>query len=364
MKKILLIGIVIMYLTSFGQDSLTIEQPIPQPLTISGYVEGYYSYDFNRPESNTRPGFLYSHNRHNEFSVNLAFVKGSYSAERVRANLAIGVGTYMNANYSAEPGVLKNIYEGNVGYKLSAKHNLWLDIGVLPSHIGFESAVSKDCWALTRSLSAENSPYFESGAKLSYGTNNGIATFSILALNGWQRITRVEGNSLMSWGTQAFIKPNDKITLNYSTFLGTDKPDSARLVRFFNNFYGIFQFSEKIGFTAGLDFVTEEKTPTGDGRNNLFNTVGILRYTPVDRWAFAFRAEHYEDENGIIIATGTPDGFKTTGLSFNIDYLPISNAALRLEVRSLNSKDRIFSDKDGGTKKSNTAITFSTAISF
>ena len=143
MKKILSIGIVIMNLTSFGQDSSTTEQPIPQPLTISGYVEGYYSYDFNRPENNTRPGFLYSHNKHNEFSVNLAFVKGSYSAERIRANLAIGAGTYMNANYSAEPGVLKNIYEGNVGYKLSAKHNLWLDIGVLPSHIGFESAISK-----------------------------------------------------------------------------------------------------------------------------------------------------------------------------------------------------------------------------
>jgi hypothetical protein len=92
--------------------------------------------------------------------------------------------------------------------------------------------------------------------------------------------------------------------------------------------------------------------------------VGILRYTPVDRWAFALRGEYYEDENGIMIPTGTPNGFKTTGLSFNIDYLPVSNASLRLEVRSLNSKDRIFSDKDGDTKKSNTAVTFSTAISF
>ena len=38
----------------------------------------------------------------------------------------------------------------NAGYKLSAKKAWWLDIGVLPSHIGFESAVGKDNWTLTR----------------------------------------------------------------------------------------------------------------------------------------------------------------------------------------------------------------------
>ncbi|OQW43057.1 MAG: hypothetical protein A4S08_10190 [Proteobacteria bacterium SG_bin4] len=73
----------------------------------------------------------------------------------------------MNANYAAEPGILGNLYEGNVGLKLSGSNNLWLDIGVFPSHIGFESAVGKDNWTLTRSLVAENTPYFESGAKIS-----------------------------------------------------------------------------------------------------------------------------------------------------------------------------------------------------
>jgi hypothetical protein len=87
--------------------------------TVSGYVEAYYSYDFNKPMDNNRPGFIYSHNRHNEFNLNLGFIKGTYNAERVRANLALAAGTYMNANYAAEPGVLKNIYEANAGVKLS-----------------------------------------------------------------------------------------------------------------------------------------------------------------------------------------------------------------------------------------------------
>jgi len=32
----------------------------------------------------------------------------------MRANFALGAGTYINASYAAEPGVLKNVYEADV----------------------------------------------------------------------------------------------------------------------------------------------------------------------------------------------------------------------------------------------------------
>jgi opacity protein-like surface antigen len=364
MKRTIMSAAMLLSLAASAQDTTSNTQPkTAGALSFNGFVEGYYSYDLNQPENNTRPGFLYSHNRHNEFNINLAFIRGSYNTERTRANLAVAVGTYMNANYAAEPGVLKNIYEANAGYKLSRNKNLWFDIGILPSHIGFESAHSPSCWALTRSLGADNSPYFESGAKLSYTTNDGKWLLSAMALNGWQRIQRVEGNSLMSWGTQVYFKPSDKVALNYSTFIGTDKPDSARLWRYFHDVYGIFQFSDKIGLIAGFDMGMEQKTRNGDGHNIWYTPVGILRYTPNNKWAVALRGEYYSDEHGVIIGTGTQNGFKTIGGSTNVDYLPMKNVALRLEARHLDSKDAIFA-KDGTAKNKNTAITFSTAISF
>src|ERR1700752_888900 len=170
MKKVLTGIAVLAMFTSRAQDSTTIET---NKLAITGYVEAYYGYDFNKPVDNNRPSFIYSHNRHNEFNVNLAFLKGSYSAERIRGNLAVAVGTYMNANLAAEPGVLKNIYEANAGVKLSKKADLWLDAGVFSSHIGYESAVGKDCWLLTRSIVSDNTPYYEAGAKLTYNTSDG-----------------------------------------------------------------------------------------------------------------------------------------------------------------------------------------------
>lgn len=363
MKKIIISLAVLVGMNAAAQDSTVQNTTASSPFNISGYIEDFYSYDFNKPSNSTRPGFLYNYNRHNEFNLNLGFVKGVYNTERVRANLAVAVGTYMNANYAAEGGTLKNIYEANAGYKLSTTKNLWFDIGIMPSHIGFESAVGKDNWTLTRSLVAENSPYFESGAKLTYGSDNAKLTLSALILNGWQRITRVEGNSLISWGTQVYFKPSDKVTLNYSTFFGTDKPDSARLFRSYHNIYGVFQLSDKVGFTAGFDIGMEEKTTAGNNNNTWYTPVGILRITPTDKWAIALRGEYFSDEAGVIIATGTTNGFKTIGGSLNIDFLPQKNVALRLEGRYLNSKDAIFI-KDGTAKDNNAAVTFSTALSF
>ena len=360
MKKILLGTVLLPSIQVTAQDTTKAQASL---IGFSGFAEAYYSYDFTKPSVNNRPSFLYSHNRHNEFNINLAFVKGSYNEERIRANIAVAVGTYINANYVAEPGVLKNIYEGNVGVKISKTKNLWIDAGIFSSHIGFESSHSPSCWSLTRSMVAENSPYFESGAKLSYITENEKVSLTALALNGWQRITRVDGNSLMSWGTQVFVKPSDKVTFNYSTFFGTDQPDSSRLWRIYHNLYAIFQFNDKIGLTAGFDIGTEQVSKGSSHKNTWYTPVGVFRFTPNNKWAIAFRGEYFSDENGAIITTGTPNGFKTFGTSLNVDRTFGEHLLWRTEFRTFNSKDAIFL-KDNTTKRNNSAITTSLALTF
>lgn len=333
------------------------------PFTLSGYIEIYYIYDFNKPQNNTRPGFIYSFNRHNEVNLNIGTLKGSYNTDNVRANLALMTGTYANTNLAAEPGVLKNIYEANAGIKVSAKKNLWVDAGIFGSHIGFESAIGKDCWNLTRSILADNTPYYEAGAKLSYTSDNGKWFLSGLVLNGWQRIQRVDGNSLPSFGTQITFKPSSTVALNSSTFIGTDKPDSARQMRYFHNFYGIFQVNKRLGVTTGFDYGVEEKSPESSATHTWYSPVLIVRYTASTKVALALRGEYYSDEHGIIIATGTPNGFKTTGLSFNVDYQVHDAILWRTEVRTLASKDRVF-EREHKPVKDNTFIGTSLCVSF
>jgi hypothetical protein len=366
MKNLVLtaLGLVILK-PAMAQDTTKTKNP----LTISGYAEAYYNYDFNRPVNNSMPGFLYNFNRVGEVNLNLGFIKANYTADRVRANLALAAGTYVNANYAAEPGVLKNVFEANVGVKISKDANLWIDAGILPSHIGFESAVGKDNWALTRSLVAENTPYFESGLKLGFTTKDEKLYLSAMYLNGWQRIQRVDGNTTPAFGTQITYKPAANVTLNYSTFTGSDKPDSVRLMRYYHNFYGIFQLAEKFGITAGFDYGTEQKAKGSSDYNNWFVPVLIARYSPSPKVNIAARGEYFQDKNGVIISTGTDNGFKTFGVSANIDYAIFPGVLWRVETRNLSSKDRIFLERTDSNaeemhKKNNFFLTTSISIAF
>lgn len=333
------------------------------PLTVSGYIETYYSYDAGKPDNHTRPSFTYSHNRHNEVALNLGFVKAAYSKDKVRANLALMAGSYTNANLAAESGVLKNIFEANAGVKISKTKNLWVDAGIFASHIGFESAIGKDCWNLTRSILADNSPYYESGAKISYTSGNEKWFVSGLLLNGWQRMQRIDGNNTLSFGHQLTFKPNSKVTLNSSSFVGSDTPDSTKQMRYFHNFYGQFQLHEKLGLIVGFDMGAQQKSKGSSDYHTWYSPVVIAKYSPASKISIAARAEYYGDAKGVIVATGTPNGFQTYGYSLNLDYAVASNVLWRIEGRGFASKDKIFTS-DNKPSKNNYFVTTALAISF
>jgi hypothetical protein len=183
------IAILVLIISSaqlFSQDSSWSSRPTVE---VMGFADVFYAYDFNDPQGSVRQPFFFNHNRHNEFNLNLGLIDFQVSHEKYRANLGFQTGVYANDNYASEPGRLKTIYEAFIGLSLNKKSNLWLDAGIFPSHLGFESAISMDNPTLTRSLVAESSPYFLSGVKLSYQPNEKW-DLSFTACNGWQRIKR------------------------------------------------------------------------------------------------------------------------------------------------------------------------------
>ncbi len=323
------------------KDSVWAQKP---ELSISGFADVFYVYDFNQPRGTERQDFLYNHNRHNEFNLNLGLVKLGLEHSKYRANIALQTGTYANDNYAAEPGVLQNIFEANIGISLNQKNNLWLDAGIMPSHIGFESAISIDNWTLTRSLLAENSPYFLTGAKLTFNPTEKLELAGLI-VNGWQRIQRLEGNSLLSFGTQVNFSPTQKTTLNWSTFIGTDDPDETRRLRYFNNFYGQFQLTEKFGLITGFD-IGAQQSFKGSSEFDIWLSPVIIGQLSIDQsLKVGIRAEYYQDKTGIIIPTGTVNGFHTSSLSLNLDYSPTPAIFCRIEGRWMKSEEAIFETK-------------------
>lgn len=329
-------------------------------LEIHGFLDVFYVYDFNRPPGDFRQEFLFNHNRHNEFNLNLSLVGLSLDHTKYRARFTLQTGTYANDNYAAEPGVLKNIFEAWAGVSLNRGNTLWLDAGILPSHIGFESAISMDNYTLTRSLSAENSPYFLTGAQVTY-TPDARWKFAGLVVNGWQVIQRVSGNSIPSFGTQVMFTPSDHLTLNWSTFIGTQDPDQTRRMRYFSNLYGQFQITDRVHLLGGIDLGMQQKRKGSSEYDLWFTPTFIGQYLLDSRWRTALRLEYYSDPGGVLIPVETPEGFRTAGISWNLDYNPAPQVACRFEARWLESPDPVFRAEDRG-EDSNFFIGFSLAV--
>ena len=309
-------------------------------LTFSAYGDFYYSYDFSNPQNHEKADFIYNHKRHNEINANLILVKANFLDKGTRANIGLMAGNYAQYNLKSEPTWAQFVYEANIGVKLSGKHNIWLDVGIMPSHIGFESAISSDCWILTRSILAESSPYYETGLKMSYTNRKDNLQIGFLLLNGWQKVSKPDNIQKPSLGMQIIYKPTDLLTLNYSNFIGTDKADSLKSLRTFHNFYAQFEPNKKIGLIAGFDIGTE--TQNTKDYSTWLSPVLILRYSVSDKVNVAFRGEYYKDKDQVIISTKTTNGFQVSGLSANFDYKINNHIKCRIEGKLYHSKDKIF----------------------
>ena len=89
----------------------------------------------------------------------------------------------------------------------------------------------------------------------------------------------------------------------------------------------------------------------------------VLRYRPGPKTAVAIRAEYYMDENGVIVASTNPGGFKTSGFSANFDYNIFGNVVWRVEGKFFNSEYNIFNDKSATSNNCPIATT-SLSIAF
>jgi len=340
----------------FGQE----QDDIKTEFQLGLYLDIFYGYDFNTPVTNERLPYLYHHNRHNEFNLNHGVVAFRIENPKYRVNLSIQGGTYVLDNYSSEPELYKHIFDANIGIPLNKSSSIWLDAGIFGnSYIGFEGTFSNGNMNLGHNLISENVPYYMTGIKTSF-TPNEVWSLALFILNGWQRIKKVEGNSMLSYGTEVTFS-NENVTLNLSTFLGTDDPDPTRRIRLFNNLYAIMALSDRWNMVLGFDYGIQQKSKGSSEFDNWYGLAIIAQYIINNKWSLAARYEYYSDPSEVIVNSIDPqNGYITGGYSANIDYHILDNLLWRFEARYFNSDDPIY-PKDGSGVSNNffllTAIT-------
>ena len=337
---LLLLGMAPMPLMA-QQDSTNLSWKSKPSISLMGYVDTYYAYDFNEPSTGPRQNFIYNFNRHNEFNINLGLIQLEVEHDKYRAQLGFQTGTYPQDNYTPEQELMSNINSASVGISLDKSNKWWLDAGVFPSNLGFESAMSIKNWTLSRSLVAESSPYYLAGSKLSF-TPSEKWSYTFLVSNGWQKIRRTPNNSLPSFGSQVVYTPKANIELNWSTYVGPEGDDASREMRYFNNLFAILNKDKKWSWILGIDAGFQEN----QGIWAAPVLISRVKLSPAS--SLAFRAEYFGDAGNIIISQPFSLQTEIFGFSVNYDYRPVENVALRFEARYFEGGEYFsFSNVDG-----------------
>jgi hypothetical protein len=106
------------------------------------------------------------------------------------------------------------------------------------------------------------------------------------------------------------------------------------------------QFSSEFGIVTEFDFGLRQQYKGSVEWDDWYGFALIARYDFAEKWGAALRGEFYHDRHGVIVVIeDSPNGFRTSGISLNIDFIPIPRVACRLEGRWLHSPDQIY-DKD------------------
>lgn len=337
-------------------------------VALGGFVDGYFAYDFGRPRDIDR-AFTTQAVRHDEFNVNLAFIDATLTGTRVRGRIAAQFGTAVQSNYAAEPrvgnfsgpNVSRYIQEATAGYKVSS--SVWVDAGVFFSPFGSENWISRDNWTYTRSLIADNSPYYEAGVKATW-TITPKWSAQLHVINGWQNIS--ETNSSKAVGARVDFAPRDGLSFAYDLFVGNEQPDSlpSRL-RTFNEIIVGASITNRLQLRGTLDVGTQRHAD-GNGTGSWNGYAALARYQLSPRIALAGRVEGYSDPDQFIVTTGEPYGLRATGASLGVDVAPMPKLLWRGEVKWLSAHDPLFPNQSAANDLSShdVAVVSSLALTF
>ena len=154
----------------------------------------------------------------------------------------------------------------------------------------------------------------------------------------------------------------------FSTFYGNEQPtDSLIRRRYFHDFYITYAASERTSLAFVFD--VGKQRGVGSEKYDTWHTASVfVKQKLADKLSATVRGEYYYAERGVLIRSIMPraldQDFRVAGGSLNLDYLPTSNVAFRVEGRYLNGMRGVFARSDNANNRSYGNVTTSIALSF
>lgn len=359
----------------------------PTAEVVSLYVDTYYSYNFNKPSPTSSPksdpdadashipyrgapigGTRYRNFDvyHNQFSLALAELsyKRTMGETSLKVDFDFGDITEMTHNTGhGTDEVSKNIGQAVISYSPKSINFLTLNLGKMPTHLGYEVTKAKDNWQYSRSfLFAYAIPYWHQGINATFTIVPDLLTAGFYVYNGWNSM--YDNNRGKTIGAQVVLTPSQYVSFIYNGIGGPEQEGKEKPIKQVHEIIVTLSLSDSMSLAADFVVGSEQQAidTNGDGTNDTEKWSAFqwgLKYSPTPEFYLSPRLESYWDPQGY--TTGTSQTLSEATLTGGWKLNP--QLETRLEMRQDHSTSAVFT-KNHATVKNQPTITASSLVTF
>ena len=320
-------------------------------IDFSGYVDGYYSYNFNRPGSQTNQ--LYNFDDATGFSLEAAKLTMNHDADPIGAHVDLLWGRTNTFLHSSSDQTDNFVEQAYISIKPPKAKGFELDAGQFVTSAGQEVIETMNNWSYSHGiLFGFAIPYYHFGLRTTMPVTKSW-TAGVQLVNGWNNV--VDNNGGVTVGlTSSLVKPKYTWNLNYYT-----GPENAATQKGYRNLIDttlLLTPSSKFSMYVNYDY----------GQNHAPTTTPLFQHSPhwqgvatsaraqvTSNAALVARYEHFNDNQGF--ATGTTQTLNEFTATY--EYKWAAGLLMRSEYRRDSSNQLFFSKGDTNTVKAQSTLT-------
>lgn len=339
-----------------------------KPASVTGYVQGGYTYNMNTPASQENDFRVFDH-KADSFTLDLAQIVVSKDAAPAGAGYKIKLSAGETAKWIHSRGLSGaplsdsagtpvtqagegtdsfDVTEAYVSYIAPLGKGLRFDFGKFVTYHGAEVIEAKDNVNYSRSLLFNFAiPFTHTGLKMTYAFSDALSA-SVHVVNGWDNST--DNNTGKTVGLSVYVAPVEMFSASVNYMAGPEQDNNTSNTRSLIDVVATIKPIKPLSIILNYDDATEETGPaSADVKWN--GIAGIMKYDFNDKYSLAVRVEQFDDKDGV--RTGTVQ--KLTDYTITTEIRLASNFILRPEYRHDSSDKEVF-HSDSGTKKSQDTI--------
>lgn len=308
------------------------------PMDLSGFIDGYYSANFNQPSANAlgdQLNQLYNFNdKTDQFELSAAKLTLNHDPDPIGAHIDFLYGrtnTLINAapTNSTSADQLNYLEQAFLSIKPPKGKGFELDFGKFVTSAGAEVIEAKDNWNYSRSLLFVNAiPYWHFGVRTSMPVSK-TDTVGFQLVNGWNNVSKSNGG-VTGVFTNAYTKPKATWDVNY--IVGPENPNTTSGLRNLIDSTLLLTPPGKYNAYFNFDYGQNKDAIAAQGdtkTHDWWGAAGALHAQANAKNALALRAEYFND----------PDGFQTGAAqhlyegTLTYEYKWVEGALMRIEYR-------------------------------